>query len=425
MDNDHEDFVVNDQRIDASNDVAWLLDRVSSLERAPKGLLEAWQSAQQAEPNSTTRIFLDQNKFAWLAYHLSKVASDQTTHFTGQKSLRQKISDLEGKPLAARVSVALKVANELGYDVKDKIERWWTTTNRLRAGKRRRVPSEDRRSPSPARSCRSSSAVPRDPLLAHSSFDAAQYVAEYEHVLVNASLAGSIQLFPPSLSDAIRRVSHPRKDDVLVASISMSFPNVRSNFGCQMVLDIVENKIDNLARDLFDARLETTAGLRYLCLPEGAKILPNPNVTLRGSRHDVIPAILGTEITSAIAASPAYQDDLRQLRARTDCVWMVISHKANDKAELYSKIRIKRNVDLLFRFLPYTAYTAYVNLSASRHFASSCAYGPIFFDKSPSFIVRLEDFDQTLAPVQHLISANDYIRRLAAFVVEYYGLVGF
>ncbi|KJZ69432.1 hypothetical protein HIM_11182 [Hirsutella minnesotensis 3608] len=333
MDGDFRGFV-DDQQVEISDDVSWLLDRVSNLERSPKGLSEAWQSAQQAEPNSTTRIFVDQGKFAWLAYHLSKVASDQITHFTGQKYLKQKISELEDKPLAIQVSTAAKVTLEIGSDVKEKIERWWTAAQRLRAMKRRRVPSEGRRSPSPARSCRSSSAVPRDALPAHPSFDTAQCVAEYEHVLVNASLAGTIQLFPSSLSDAIRRVPHPGKNDVLVASISMSFPNVRSNFGCQMVLDIMENKIDNLARDLFDARLETTAGLRYLCLSEGSKLLPNPKFTLRGSRHDVFPTIFGTEITSAIAASPAYQDDLRHLRARTDCVWMVISHKANDKAEL-------------------------------------------------------------------------------------------
>lgn len=124
---------------DSSNDVQWLLDRVNIFERSPKGLLEAWQLAQQSRPNSTTRIFFYQGKFAWLAYHLSKAAADQPTHFTGQSHLRRKISDLEKNSSAYRTSIAEKLEAELGSDVRDKIKRWWTTSNRQRATKRRRM----------------------------------------------------------------------------------------------------------------------------------------------------------------------------------------------------------------------------------------------------------------------------------------------
>ncbi|UNI14798.1 hypothetical protein JDV02_001393 [Purpureocillium takamizusanense] len=325
---------------EASDDISWLLDRVNTFERSPKGLMEAWQSAQQAESNSTTKVFLDQGKFAWLAYHLSKVAADQPTHFTGQTILRRKISDLEGRSLASRILTAEKLAAGLGSDVKDKIERWWTSSHRPRRTKKRRLTdrnsyqrstSEYTRSPSPTNSTSSALAVQVQP---YSPFDTCDHFAEYEHVLVNASLPETIRLFPSSLSDAIKRIPDPGNENVLVASVSMSFPNARTNFGCQMALEIMDNKIDNLARDLFDARLETTAGLRYFCLTDGAKLLPNPKFTLRGCRHDVIPVTFGPEVTSAIAASPAYQDDLKQWRGRTDCVWMVISHKANAKAEL-------------------------------------------------------------------------------------------
>ncbi|KAF5126253.1 hypothetical protein E5D57_010949 [Metarhizium anisopliae] len=293
------------------SDVQWLVDRVNIFERTPKGLHDAWQLAQQSELDSTARIFLDQSKFAWLAYHLSKVAADQPTHFTGQSNLRRKVSELEDKSAAYRKSVAEKLVAELGSDVRDKIERWWTTSNRQRAAKRRRMQ------------------------ISAGSLEATSgNAAEYEHVLVNASLAETIRLVPPSLSDAIRRIPDPGDENGLVAAISMSFPNVRSNFGCQMALEIVENKIDNLARDLFDVKLETIAGLRYVCLSGGAKILPNPKFTIRGSRLNVISEVFGREITSAVAASPAYQEELKQWRGRTDCVWMVISHKANDKAQL-------------------------------------------------------------------------------------------
>lgn len=168
----------------------------------------------------------------------------------------------------------------------------------------------------------------------HSPFTQPDYAAQYEQVFVDASLEETIRLFKSSsLSDAIRRILKPSAS-TLVASISMSFPNVRSNFGCQMAIEIMENKIDNIARDLFNVRLEVTAGLRYVCLPDGGKILPNPKFTIRGCPIDAITANFGKEVGDAIKANPLYQDELNSWLPRTDCIWMVISHKANDIAEV-------------------------------------------------------------------------------------------
>lgn len=124
---------------ESSTDVQWLLDRVNILESSPEGLLEAWQLAQQSELNSTARIFLDRGQITWLAYHLSKEAAYQPTHFDGQINLRRKISDLDEKSLAYRKSIAEKLEVELSPDVRDKMRRWWTASNPQRAAKRQRM----------------------------------------------------------------------------------------------------------------------------------------------------------------------------------------------------------------------------------------------------------------------------------------------
>ncbi|TWU70386.1 hypothetical protein ED733_000176 [Metarhizium rileyi] len=327
------------------NDVTWLFDRVSNHERSPKGLADAWPLAQTSDPNTTTRCFVDEGKYAWVAYHVSKTASEQGAHFPGQNLLRNQIADLEKQSLDSRRSIAEKLETGLPPIVKAKIDRWWAQFNRQRSNKRRRLNERDshqeavagsrHRASSTSSTNSSLTPIQESQQLVHSPFAQLDYTAQYEQVFVNASLEETIRLFKSSsLSDAVRRILEPGSASTLVASISMSFPNVRSDFGCQMAIEIMENKIDNIARDLFNVRLEVTAGLRYICLPDGGKILPNPKFTIRGCPIDTITRNFGKEVGDAVRANPAFQDELNSWRQRTDCIWMVISHKANDKAQV-------------------------------------------------------------------------------------------
>lgn len=177
-------------------------------------------------------------------------------------------------------------------------------------------------------------------------------VSELDQVLINASLEETTQLFPASLSDSIRRIPDPEDADILVASVVMSFPGIPSGVQCQMTLDIVPNRVDNLARNLFGVQLETHAGLRYICLPECCQVVPNPKFILRGCRHDVISEILGREVTTAIRENPVYRDELKQRRSRTGCVWMVISHDANEAAEICMSMEFWEGTVIRSRLYP-------------------------------------------------------------------------
>lgn len=160
-------------------------------------------------------------------------------------------------------------------------------------------------------------------------------LAADEHIFVNASLASAKQLFPTDLLDAIRRDPDPSREIDFVAAISMVLPKTtfEARLECQMTLTVTDDKVQHLARELFGIRLETTAGLRYVCA-SGTKILPNPKATFRGCQSGIIRSTFGDEVCSAIRTSPTYQDDARRWRDTTDAVSMIVSHAGDDGADI-------------------------------------------------------------------------------------------
>ena len=162
--------------------------------------------------------------------------------------------------------------------------------------------------------------------------NSAVYFAPDDQVFINAALLAATKLMPRDLSNAVKRHPHPNKQNTLVAAIAMSFPDARltMNVVCQMALEITADKIQHYALVLFGVRLETTAGLRYICIG-GAQALPGPKLTLRGCKVDIIRDTFGPEVSRAIQDSPIYQDDVViNCRDCTNSVSMLISHQADE-----------------------------------------------------------------------------------------------
>lgn len=103
----------------------------------------------------------------------------------------------------------------------------------------------------------------------NTSYHSSDIFTETEQVVVNGSLAETGKFYPPYLSKAIRRIRDQSNENAFVAAISMTFPDARvtTKIECQMALEITANKVEHMAKELFDAHLETTEGLRYVCLP--------------------------------------------------------------------------------------------------------------------------------------------------------------
>jgi len=127
----------------------------------------------------------------------------------------------------------------------------------------------------------------------------------------------------------------------------MSFLDVSSvenKFGCMMTLEITCNKVEHLARELFDAHVEATDNHRYLLLPTGLRIIPSPDLVLRGCKRHVILKVFGQDIHNAVTASPAYREEVIRGKNLTESVTMTISHKADDGAFINVSLDEKEGV---------------------------------------------------------------------------------
>lgn len=347
--------------------IALLLNRVNKFDRPPKKFMDSWIKTQEAEANSTARIFLDGGTFsAWFAYFLTKNAvGTRSSRFTGKADCSRLIDQLETEPEAARKSLAAQLAAAIPPDTQRKVQSLYDKMinpshtdgmSQSQPNKSRGMslgmtdgncqPTSSANLPNPT-AIRSSTSAPvsffdfsapqRAQALTYPSVGPADHLAENEHVLVNASLAGTKRLLPSYLSGGIEKYPDPANEGALVAGISMTFPNepLTGRNGCTMALSVGGNKVQGLAKDLFEANVETNSGLRYVWLTGRTKIVPNPNYIIQGCRFEIIPVTFGAAIAEAIAASPRYQEDVRLGNDFTDSVSMVISHQADHGGIIY------------------------------------------------------------------------------------------
>ncbi|EGY23489.1 uncharacterized protein VDAG_04927 [Verticillium dahliae VdLs.17] len=354
MDGDSQTPTLPDTQL--QKHVELFLLKLQDSDRGPKGLADSWREAQHVADKSVPGVLLKEGGFpVWYGYLLAKGDVEKSSRFAGKAATRDLIADLENRPVEYLKSLATTVTCKINPVVAAKVEQvrrtrieCQTKSMSQKSNKRPRTAdnNDDRIgrpiTPSPT-------FLPGDPAFHLTNLDCSpqeldlhpddplNYLAESKHVLVNASLKGATRLFPTSLSDSIKRIPNPINENGLVAGISMTFPRApyTDKFGCQMAIEILENKVEWIAQKLFDVRLETTEGLRYVLLPGGTKVLPHPSITLQGGCFEVVPHIFGSETDRAITASPAHQDDVKQAMKRTSSVSMVVSHQARNGAVIY------------------------------------------------------------------------------------------
>lgn len=169
-----------------------------------------------------------------------------------------------------------------------------------------------------------------------------------------ASLTVTIDIFPADFADSVKRDVDPYDEQAFVAAIDMAFPSGQTTtaYACQMIIAVTDNKTDHLAMKLFDVHLETHAGLRYVCLPGGAKVLPNPKIILQECALDVIPSVLGFETYIGIKANPMYQEERKLGRTKTRCVSMVISHIALESSLICVNLGLREGVLIREKLYP-------------------------------------------------------------------------
>jgi hypothetical protein len=130
------------------------------------------------------------------------------------------------------------------------------------------------------------------------------------------------RLFPQYMCKAIRKNGGR-------ASIKVNFLYASSQLTCITSLAIRSNNVAFIAMELFGIHLETEDGVRCIVLPNGANIVPGPDL-LRGAQPGGVNTLLGSEISRLIAESPMRQEEVSQGILATNCVTMQVSGNPDD-----------------------------------------------------------------------------------------------
>lgn len=116
-------------------------------------------------------------------------------------------------------------------------------------------------------------------------------------------------------------------------------------------IEVTPQKIEHLAWELFAARLENEAGIRYACFG-GSKIVPTHHFGLQNCRISAIPCIFGADVANAIYANPTYQEERLGQDDRTSCVGMVVHMKADSCAKIYISLHLREGSQLKDTLFP-------------------------------------------------------------------------
>lgn len=105
--------------------VDWLLKELNSYERLPTtAVANAWHSLEPE--GSTEKVFRDAGGFAaWMAYFLTKRATNKATNFAGKASATRQIEGFDAQTEEARKSLAISVVSKITGDTRDKVNKFY------------------------------------------------------------------------------------------------------------------------------------------------------------------------------------------------------------------------------------------------------------------------------------------------------------
>lgn len=156
--------------------------------------------------------------------------------------------------------------------------------------------------------------------------------AQKNLVLEKASLQGMADVFDEYMCGAIRRDTvQSGGTTYLKAAATMDFP-FPGLIDCLMSLAIYQSKVEYLAMALFKVHVESVGQVRYIVLKEGVRLIPNPEITLKGALDEAIIRIFGPEIHGAIAASRMRKKELEEGNRVSECVSMILTSNSSEGA---------------------------------------------------------------------------------------------
>ena len=108
-----------------------------------------------------------------------------------------------------------------------------------------------------------------------------------------------------------------------------------------MSLDVRGRDVEQLTMALFNVRVESVGRTRYITLPGGVRLTPNPEVTLRGVLDEAIIRVFGPEIHGAITACRMREKELEEGSRVTECVSMILTGSPDKGAIINLSLGLK------------------------------------------------------------------------------------
>lgn len=373
-------------------DIALLHEAIKGRQKIPRAYTKALQQMNEADTNTTGRIFLEHGGVsAWTAYILTKRAAECKGHVSGRGKRQRLLARLEELPVKARQASAVQLATAMEPD-KERIEQVMQkaceSVSRISRRRRQRHAttsvndaeeagaSEDGTSSDDLLECHNTPSRPPSPLsnsnkpvseashhdISQPPHDDTLHPFHHgepqslcslstekndEHIFVNASITACNRLFPEYLARAIKR--DPMSNGTLVAAVSMTFPRDH-NKKAFLSIEVMPNKIERIAWELFGVHLENEAGFRYACVG-AARVVPTPSFGFQCCRVGPIALMFGADLAGAICANPAYQQERLREDDYTNCVGMVVPAIVDECAQICISLHVKEGAklrDILF-----------------------------------------------------------------------------
>ncbi|KAH8674388.1 hypothetical protein BGZ60DRAFT_513784 [Tricladium varicosporioides] len=171
-------------------------------------------------------------------------------------------------------------------------------------------------------------------------------------VLEHASLQGIADVFNKYICDVIKgEIFHINGTTYLKAAITMTFPQW-AILDCVMSLVIHESKVEDLAKALFNVQVVSERNVRYLILPGGVRVTPNPDLTLKGVPDQAIIHVFGLEVYAAVAASSLREQELVEGVKLAQGVSMILPKNSSDKGVVNLTLGIKGAVQIRNKIYP-------------------------------------------------------------------------
>ena len=182
--------------------------------------------------------------------------------------------------------------------------------------------------------------IPVEPVHPSTLFD-----SEHYHILSDASVNATAEIFPEYINTAIIRHCHDLSG--WIAIITMAFP--KANYlppDCSASLAISCNKVEYLAMTLFNVHIEADEQTYGVIISGGARVSSTVELTLQNAQVDAVRKLFGPYIFAAISGAVVFRGERQRATVTTACVSMRIPSKITSQAYISLELGLQEAIEI-------------------------------------------------------------------------------